>query len=150
MNSSSQQAEKLFPEDLWQRFIHFTTIARMLHIPHCLRCIWYTKSSETWLCSRFRVIFCHQRSFSPTFSCPIHHIFLDLITLIIAIWWRVQIVELLIMHLSSVFCYSCPLDLNFLVSTLFSNTFICCSSLRGIDNVSHPYKTICKCIICIF
>jgi hypothetical protein len=39
------------------------------------------------------------------------------------------------------------LDLNILLSTLFSVTLNLCSSLNGGDGVSHPYKTTDKIIV---
>jgi hypothetical protein len=39
------------------------------------------------------------------------------------------------------------LGLNILLSTLFSNTFSLCSSLKVRDQVSHPYRTTGKIIV---
>jgi polysaccharide pyruvyl transferase WcaK-like protein len=39
---------------------------------------------------------------------------------------------------------------SFLLSTLFSNTLILCSSLNVRDQVSHPYRTTGKIIFYIF
>jgi hypothetical protein len=49
-----------------------------------------------------------------------------------------------IMQFSPAFCHFGP---NIVLSTLFSNTLILCSSLNVRDKVSHPYKATGK-IIC--
>ena len=40
------------------------------------------------------------------------------------IWWRVQIIKLLVMQFSPLPCYLVPLSPNIILSTLFSNTLI--------------------------
>jgi hypothetical protein len=61
-------------------------------------------------------------------SCPTHLILIDCIVLIL-IWWKVQIMELLIMQFSPVSYHFIPLRLNILFNTLLSNTPNLCSSV---------------------
>jgi hypothetical protein len=45
------------------------------------------------------------------------------------------------MEFSPPSCHFIPLDLNILLSTLFSNTLSVCSFLYVEDQVSHSYRT---------
>ena len=63
------------------------------------------------------------------------------------IWWRVQIIKLLVMLSFPLPVTSSLLSPNILLSTLFSGTLSQCSSLNMTDQVSHPYKTTGKIIV---
>jgi hypothetical protein len=56
------------------------------------------------------------------------------------IWWRVNIMELLIMQCSQSCCHSL-LGPNILLSTLFSNTLNLCSPVNLRGQIAYPYKT---------
>jgi hypothetical protein len=63
------------------------------------------------------------------------------------IWWRIQIIKLLIMWFPPFPCYLIPLRTNILLCTLFSNSLSLCSFLNMSNQVSHPYKTTSKIIV---
>jgi hypothetical protein len=66
------------------------------------------------------------------------------------IWWREQIIKLLITQCSPLPCYLAPLRPNVFLGTLFSNTLSLCSFLSVRDQLSHPYKTTTKLQFCIY
>jgi hypothetical protein len=64
-------------------------------------------------------------------------------------WWRVQIMELLIMQFFPASCHFIPLRSKYSPKHLFSNTLnLCvCSFFNVRDQVSHPYKPTGKIIV---
>jgi len=56
------------------------------------------------------------------------------------IWWSVQVMKLIIMQSSPVFCHIISFR-SILLSTPFSYKFSLCYSLSVRQQVSHPYKT---------
>jgi hypothetical protein len=57
------------------------------------------------------------------------------------IWWRVQIMALLIMQFSPASRHFIPLRSKYFPKHMLSNTLHVCSYLDVRDPVSHPYKT---------
>jgi hypothetical protein len=55
-------------------------------------------------------------------------------------WWRVQIMQFLIMQFSTLLSLH-PSSVHIVLSILFSNTLSLCSSLIVRHQVSHPYRT---------
>lgn len=87
-----------------------------------------TPSSSECVCLKL----CHQNSYLLCLSCVPWHDNMN-------IWWKVQIMKLLIMKFSPVSLFG-P---NIILSTLFSNTPSPCSSLK----VSRPHQTAGKIIV---
>jgi hypothetical protein len=76
--------------------------------------------------------------------CPSHPPWLDHSDYI---WWRVQLMKLLIMQFSPISHHFTLFSPHNLLSTLFSNTLSLCSSISITDYVSHPYRTTGKIIL---
>jgi hypothetical protein len=78
-------------------------------------------------------------------TCPAHLIFLDLITPI-TFDEELQIMKLLVMESSSLFCYSIALSPNIFLSTLFSNTLnLCCTLNVRVIKKNPKVETVTKC-----
>jgi hypothetical protein len=62
------------------------------------------------------------------------------------LWWRVQVMKLLIMQFFLPHSISFLFGINIFLNTLFSNIFSLYSSLNIRDQVSHPFKATAKII----
>jgi hypothetical protein len=94
------------------------------------------------------------RLFIPHFMCFFHACYMPWLSHHLwfhhpVFWWIVQIMELLIVRCSPVFC-----DFTSLLSRysppLFTNSLNLCYSLNVRDEVTHPYKTTDKLLLVYF
>jgi hypothetical protein len=77
--------------------------------------------------------------------CPSHSPWLDRSNYV---WRGVQVMKLLLMPFSPIFCHLSLFGPNILPTTLFSNTLSLCFSLNIRNQVSHLYRTTeLKCLV---